>query len=346
MLQTTLHKDNGINKSTETLRIVLPLMTRYKIPTTPENYSIWFHYVSNDRPGLKEYIDDMLEWKKPFSAEANEEIYQQFLLDCDIQQAEQVRRNIVSALAETSSALRHTGNKADRYAKALGTFDESCESAESIGDIYDLLTTVLKETHSMQESMVRLEQDFLTKSEDMDNLKKELDQVRKQASTDALTGLKNRITFFDSLESIHPESDPISNPYCVVMIDIDHFKRVNDTFGHLIGDKVIRFVADTLRQFTKGRDGSARYGGEEYALLLPDTTLENAVTLCNRIRIHIANTNLVRSGTKDSLGQITISAGIAQNRSGEGHIELLARADKALYSSKKNGRNRVTTSKG
>ena len=100
------------------------------------------------------------------------------------------------------------------------------------------------------------------------------------------------------------------------MIDIDHFKRVNDTFGHLVGDKVIRFVADSLRQSIKGRDCAARYGGE--GILLPETSLENAVILCNKIREHIAKTNLVRSGTKESLGQITISVGIAQKRSGEG----------------------------
>ena len=178
----------------------------------------------------------------------------------------------------------------------------------------------------------------------MDKLRKELDQVRKQASTDALTGLYNRTTFFDSLEAVDAESNPLSNPYSVAMIDIDHFKRVNDTFGHLVGDKVIRFVADSLRQSIKGRDCAARYGGEEYALLLPETSLENAVILCNKIREHIAKTNLVRSGTKESLGQITISVGIAQKRSGEGRMDLLARADKALYLSKERGRNKVTAS--
>lgn len=344
MLQTSVKKESGVNESAETLRIVLPLMARHKIPATPENYSIWFHYVTNDRPGLKEYIDRLLEQKTPFSAEVNEHIHQQFLSECDLRQAEQVRKNIASALAEATAALRYTGSEADRYRKALGIFDESCGTAETVDDIYSLLNTVLEETHNMQESMERLQQDFLAKSKDMDKLKQELDQVRKQASTDALTGLYNRTTFFNSLEAIDTESDPLSNPYCVAMIDIDHFKRVNDTFGHLVGDKVIRFVADSLRQSTKGQDCASRYGGEEYALMLPNTSLVNAVSLCNRIREHIAKTNLVRSGTKESLGQITISAGVAQNRSGEGRMELLSRADKALYLSKERGRNRVTAS--
>lgn len=344
MLQTSMRKEDGVNESAETLRIALPLMTRYKVPTTPENYSIWFHYVIGDRPGLNDFIDNLLEQKTPFTQDVNEHIYQQFLSDQHLQQAEQVSKTLVSALAETTAALRHTGSEADHYHSVLSSFDKSCGSAQSLTDVFDLLNTVLKETQSMQQSMKRLQQDFLVKSDDMDKLRKELDQVRKQASTDALTGLYNRTTFFDSLEAVDAESNPLSNPYSVAMIDIDHFKRVNDTFGHLVGDKVIRFVADSLRQSIKGRDCAARYGGEEYALLLPETSLENAVILCNKIREHIAKTNLVRSGTKESLGQITISVGIAQKRSGEGRMDLLARADKALYLSKERGRNKVTAS--
>ena len=339
-----MRKEDGVNESAETLRIALPLMTRYKVPTTPENYSIWFHYVIGDRPGLNDFIDNLLEQKTPFTQDVNEHIYQQFLSDQHLQQAEQVSKTLVSALAETTAALRHTGSEADHYHSVLSSFDKSCGSAQSLTDVFDLLNTVLKETQSMQQSMKRLQQDFLVKSDDMDKLRKELDQVRKQASTDALTGLYNRTTFFDSLEAVDAESNPLSNPYSVAMIDIDHFKRVNDTFGHLVGDKVIRFVADSLRQSIKGRDCAARYGGEEYALLLPETSLENAVILCNKIREHIAKTNLVRSGTKESLGQITISVGIAQKRSGEGRMDLLARADKALYLSKERGRNKVTAS--
>ncbi len=344
MLQTSMRKEDGVNESAETLRIALPLMTRYKVPTTPENYSIWFHYVIGDRPGLNDFIDNLLEQKTPFTQDVNEHIYQQFLSDQHLQQAEQVSKTLVSALAETTAALRHTGSEADHYHSVLSSFDKSCGSAQSLTDVFELLNTVLKETQSMQQSMKRLQQDFLVKSDDMDKLRKELDQVRKQASTDALTGLYNRTTFFDSLEAVDAESNPLSNPYSVAMIDIDHFKRVNDTFGHLVGDKVIRFVADSLRQSIKGRDCAARYGGEEYALLLPETSLENAVILCNKIREHIAKTNLVRSGTKESLGQITISVGIAQKRSGEGRMDLLARADKALYLSKERGRNKVTAS--
>jgi diguanylate cyclase len=323
---------------------VLPLMTRHKIPPTPENYAIWFHYVLGDRPKLNEQIDQMLEQTEPFNNEVNEQIYRRFLSRCDMDQAERVRDSVASALLEASAALKQTGNEADQFRQFLGKFDQSFDAADSMHDIYGLLNTVLKETQNMQTSMERLQQEFAEKSQDMEKLKEELNQVRKQASTDALTGLMNRASFFDILEKTDEDSDPLTRPYCLVMIDIDHFKRVNDTFGHLVGDKVIRFVAESLRQSIKGKDSAARYGGEEYALLLPDTALNNAITLCNRIREQIANTNLVRTGSRETLGQVTISAGVAQKRASESRMDLLARADRALYHSKKNGRNRVTGS--
>ena len=343
MRATSVKSETSVNESAETLRLALPLMTRNEIPVTPENYAIWFHYVANDRPGLKKYIDELLEKQTKFTPELNESIHQQFLSDGDLVQIEQVRRSIASALAEATTALRQSGSAAGRYSEILVNFDRSSGSAESLDDIYRLLHSVLEETQQMQKSMEQLQQEFIAKSEDMDKLKKELEQVRKQASTDALTGLYNRSTFFNSMEEIEAAAGSTTNPYCVVMIDIDNFKRVNDTFGHLVGDKVIRFVADSLRQSIKGQDCAARFGGEEYAMLLPETRLKDAVTLCNKIRRNIALANLVRSGTKEPIGQITISVGVAENHPGESRMDLMARADEALYRSKQDGRNRVST---
>ncbi|MCB1759021.1 MAG: diguanylate cyclase [Gammaproteobacteria bacterium] len=331
-----------MRESAEALRLALPLMTRNSIPPTPENYAIWFHYVIGDRAKLNEQIDQMLERNQQFTTEVNEQLYRRFISRCDMEQAEKVRDSVASALIEASAALKQTGSEADQFRRFLGSFDQSFDSADSMNDIYGLLNTVLEETQNMQTSMERLQQEFEEKSHDMEQLREELNQVRKQASTDALTGLLNRAAFFDLLERTDEGSDPLTKPYCLVMIDIDHFKRVNDTFGHLVGDKVIRFVAESLRQSIKGKDAAARYGGEEYSVLLPDTALNNAITLFNRIREQIANTNLVRTGSRETLGQVTISAGVAQKRANESRMDLLARADRALYLSKKNGRNRVT----
>ncbi|MEJ1392387.1 MAG: GGDEF domain-containing protein, partial [Candidatus Sedimenticola sp. (ex Thyasira tokunagai)] len=191
-------------------------------------------------------------------------------------------------------------------------------------------------------SVETIQRDFDHKSVEMSVLRKELDQVRQQASTDPLTGLSNRKVFFETLEeTIAAATEEAGADFCLVMLDIDHFKNVNDTHGHLVGDKVIRFVADTLKKNTKGRDTAARYGGEEFTLLLPQTQTTGAVALSESIRNTIADTSLVHSKNKTPIGQVTISAGVALFRPGDTPTELIERADNALYYAKKHGRNQV-----
>ncbi len=324
------------------LRLAIPLMAKHQVPTTPQNYAIWYHYVIDDKPGLKERIDRLVEGKEAFNSELSRSLYEEYLSECNLEQAEKIRQEIQTALNEASIALHSTGAEASQFGEILGRFDDSCSSAESIADIHSLLSEVVAETRQMKDSMERMKREFDAKSNEMEELRKELERVRLQASTDALTGMANRATFFDQLRKAAEHAEKQRQPFCVVMADIDHFKRVNDTFGHLVGDKVIRFVAEALKQSIKGQDTAARYGGEEFALLLPDTSADNAVILCNKIREHIAGTKLVRTGTREPLGQITISAGVAQYRFGEEMMDFVQRADQALYVSKEGGRNRVT----
>ncbi|HHH38370.1 MAG TPA: diguanylate cyclase [Sedimenticola sp.] len=325
----------------EKFRLAVPLMTKQGIPPTPKNYAVWFRYVSGENGALNERIDQLIADKTRFTDEINEQLFDEFLSECNLSQLEQIRHNIQDALRETATVLTDTGSDAARYGETLEKFGASCSSAESIRDVYGLLTEVLQETRKIKHSFERVTEDFQQKSNEMNELRAELEQVRKQASRDSLTGLTNRATFFDLLKDKVNQQDD-NSLFCLVMMDIDHFKRVNDTFGHLVGDKVIRFVAETLKMSIKGQDTAARFGGEEFVLLLPDTGLDGALALCNNIRERIAETKLVRTGTRESLGQITISAGVAQYRRGEDQMDLIQRADDALYKSKKGGRNRVT----
>lgn len=338
--QTSLEPDP--ESTARILRLAIPLMAKHQVPTTPQNYALWYHYVQGDKPGLKERLDKLTDENETFDQELSDDIYQEYLSEYNIEQAERIRQEIQNAINEASIALHSTGTEASQFGEMLGRFDASCSSAESISDIHSLLSEVVTETRQMKSSMERMKQDFDAKSAEMDELRKELERVRQQASTDALTGMANRATFFDELRKTVENAEQQRQPFCVVMADIDHFKRVNDTFGHLVGDKVIRFVAETLKQSVKGQDTAARYGGEEFSLLLPNTSVNNAAILCNKIREHIASTNLVRTGTRESLGQITISAGVAQYRFGEEIMDFVQRADQALYVSKEGGRNRVS----
>ncbi len=129
----------------------------------------------------------------------------------------------------------------------------------------------------------------------------------------------------------------------LLFADIDNFKRFNDTYGHQIGDQVLRLVARTLSQSVKGRDTPARYGGEEFAIILPQTRLGDARIVADQIRLGLMRRRLVGRDKRDDYGSVTLSFGAAQYRPGETTNALVERADAALYVAKRNGRNRVAT---
>ncbi|MBK8545625.1 MAG: GGDEF domain-containing protein [Caulobacteraceae bacterium] len=126
------------------------------------------------------------------------------------------------------------------------------------------------------------------------------------------------------------------------MCDIDHFKRFNDTWGHLVGDQVIKFIANTLRVHATGDFLAARYGGEEFAIIMPRTPMHAAKTIAAGIHAAVRSKQLTRRSTGESLGALTLSIGLAQRREFESVSDLIARADACLYASKRAGRDRIT----
>jgi diguanylate cyclase len=338
----TDQREEELQHNAELIRQALPLMAQHGVPATPRNYSIWYQYVAGGNPALSAQIDDMLRRAAPFSPEINESLYAEYASECDISHLLQIREEVETIVVETGDSLSSTKSSASQFGASLERFTEECLKNPSMQAFGDLLTSVLQETRDMQSTAEMMRRSFEDKSAEIKSLQKELEEVRRQATRDALTGLANRSTFMAALEEAIGQLAVGSGELCLVLFDIDHFKRVNDTYGHLVGDKVIRFVAELLRKNIKGKDTACRYGGEEFALLLPDTPLIGARQLAENIREELAGSKLVRTGTRESLGQITLSAGVARCRSDEECTNLIDRADQALYRSKHDGRNRVT----
>jgi diguanylate cyclase (GGDEF)-like protein/PAS domain S-box-containing protein len=159
------------------------------------------------------------------------------------------------------------------------------------------------------------------------------------ALTDPLTGLHNRRGLEGRSEALHfrPGGAPVTQVW--IMVDIDHFKRVNDTYGHEAGDEVLKAVAEALRSTARGADIVARFGGEEFVLVLPDTSAELAIRIAERLRLAIEG---LSTNVEGQVIRVTASFGVAQRAAQESQLEVLERADAALYASKNEGRNRVT----
>jgi diguanylate cyclase len=166
--------------------------------------------------------------------------------------------------------------------------------------------------------------------------------VQNEALLDPLTRLSNRRGFQRRIdEMLAAGADGLAGS-SLLMADIDHFKQVNDTHGHLLGDRVLQTVAEVIRGSVKGRDVAARFGGEEFAILLPDTPLRGALVLAEQIRQTVAHGRIRRIDRDETVGGVTISLGVANYRPGETLEQWLERADRALYQSKQRGRNCVT----
>jgi two-component system, cell cycle response regulator len=174
-----------------------------------------------------------------------------------------------------------------------------------------------------------------------DELKKKNDLLETLNRTDALTGVYNRRHFLEVLETEHSRTRRGGNTFGFAMLDLDHFKNVNDTYGHLAGDHALVEVAKILCDALRLHDTCSRYGGEEFALILPDTNQEGALTTAERCRADIEAADIVFEGQKLPL---TVSMGLSifESRCSWSREELVAKADAALYESKDSGRNKVT----
>jgi diguanylate cyclase len=193
----------------------------------------------------------------------------------------------------------------------------------------------------MEERTLSLEEELQVSSKQVTALKLQLDDARKESLTDALTSIANRKAFDTELDAAVAEARESGEPVALLMCDIDNFKKFNDTWGHQTGDQVLRLVAGSLSENVKGRDTVARFGGEEFAVILRRTTLDNATNIAEQIRAFVQNKKLVKKSTGDVLGTITISIGVACSVAADTPASLIQRSDECLYRAKNGGRNRV-----
>lgn len=177
----------------------------------------------------------------------------------------------------------------------------------------------------------------------IDHLRSSFQQSLEMAVTDQLTGLYNRRYLASHLSAMFDRAFWTGRPLSVMILDLDHFKTVNDTYGHDAGDKVLQAFADRMRASVRGIDLACRYGGEEFLIAMPDTEKLEAQIVAERLRLDIASRRVVLNGGRDEL-QVTVSIGIASTEDGpkdDSAQKLIKRADKALYEAKAQGRDRV-----
>jgi diguanylate cyclase len=206
--------------------------------------------------------------------------------------------------------------------------------------VKDLLGQVLQELSLIRKQNDELKSKLEEANEQIKKLTKELEESRREASIDFLTQVANRASFDRAITDMVNDFYRRNYPFALLMIDIDKFKNINDTYGHQAGDYVLKELARLLKSQLRARDVIARYGGEEFAILLPGVSFSQAIRIAERLRRSVEK-HLFKYN--DQTIPVTISVGVAMMREGLDETALIERADKALYLAKKSGRNQVKT---
>ncbi len=343
MIQNNIYKDDFMQAS-EYLRLVLPFLSKYQIPASPINYLIGYEYISAGNVALKKAIDNIIDQSSSITEKKLLEIYQQYISRDDTNAINTVRMKLQSIMNTLQDEYLISSQELNQYLSSLSHYVEILSTPLEKNQLDDETRKVVVDTQSTETSQRNLDNKLSSMMDEVQLLRQQLEQVREESLTDALTGLANRRAFDGMLEKLLQQNSEEDIPFCLVIADIDYFKKFNDTYGHLVGDKVLRYVGKTIKSCVKGMDMTARFGGEEFVILLPETEMEGAEIVAEHVRQAISKKDLTDHSKNSNYGRITISLGISQYQKGELPTDLISRADQALYKAKENGRNRVEQS--
>lgn len=325
-------------QSSEYLRLILPLLHEYRISPNPVNYAVLYEYVAGRNAKLAESLENNLQVDAEYNGKKCRQLYEQYISRCNDEETEKRGARLHQLLEQTMGYVSNNSSKATDAGDSLREYMLRLGGDLNEEDLQALLSEIIRETGAVADLSMRLSEHLVATTLQVEHLREELEEARQAATTDMMTGVLNK-TAFHRRFSMLLEKD--AKP-AMMVIDIDNFKTVNDRYGHLLGDKVIQFVATTLRYNFKGRDVVGRFGGDEFAVLLPRTALNSAHKLAGKVCTEIQKTELKRTDTGVPIDTISVSIGVSAYQPGDTQEKLFQRADTAMYRSKQAGGNRVS----
>jgi len=329
------------NQAAEYLRQAIPLMVKYSIAPNPLNYALWYTYVSNRLPELNNQLDKTLDAYGTCPTLLSEQLFRDHMIRDEINSAEDVQSSLINLINDlhkhADATVQHTSEYGDVLEQSLEALNESMTSPSP--SLETIIHTLSTNTQAIGETNKRFQERINAAQAEIKALKDELQKTRQDARIDPLTGLFNRRVFDAELSQLTSLATPA--PLTLLLMDIDHFKHFNDEYGHLMGDKVLQYFGKLLKDESVDAMLPVRFGGEEFALLLPGSNLDNCVRLAETLRAKVQAIRIKQKKSGDVISSISASFGVAQLLPGETAEALIDRADKALYSAKQQGRNRV-----
>lgn len=301
-------------------------------------------WLSGQTAIIRDIISKPLDIEVLYDAESGlkELVFKQGKLKHGLAEAKDTLKQMASTFVERLGEMtRHTGE----FHQKIEDYQEEIRSTEDITELNILLDRLMQDTRAMQLDALRSHEELKESQKKVNEaeqrirqLTTELDQASEMAHNDYLTGALNRRGLSEAIEREFSRADRLDTKLCIALMDVDHFKKLNDSLGHEAGDIALVHLAKVTKAALRPSDVLARYGGEEFVILLPETDMEEGIRVMTRVQRELTKNFFLHNNERVL---ITFSAGVAQRLADEMPQAVMGRADAALYQAKQTGRNRV-----
>lgn len=328
-------------KSAELLRKVLALMGQHDAAFNPVSFTVWYEFAAGMNVPLVQALEQTLIAEPRLGTASIGRLYSQHVADAGPEAMQRIAGELQRMMDGMADNATSTGERAGAFGGQLADLTQAL-SGQDAAVLALQVNDVQAGTVLMRASAQALAQQISDSRQEIERLQSELVRARDEVLLDPLTKVLNRRGFDQQLARLLAQPTGPGSEHCLVMLDIDHFKKVNDTHGHVMGDRVIQALGEVLRACVPDKTHAvARYGGEEFAILLPHCTLQQGVQLADTVRLRTRAMKIRDRKTQEVVLTVSISGGVATLRPSDDASALIARADGALYQAKQTGRDRV-----
>ena len=330
----------------EYLRMTLKLIAQYSLITNLANITLFYTYAEGKHTLLNQTINDILKKNGTIVVEDTKNLFKRFFdsSSTNPDSTNKVLSGLNKIVGELGILFSGSVDAMSDKGKVVEDYSLQISQLENYNDVEKIIENMLFATRDLVSINKKTQSQIQSSADNIDVLKSQLKKVRQEAQTDILTLLPNRRFFTKKL--LEEKLNVMNNNapvFSIMLIDVDRFKQINDTYGHFVGDSALKGIARVFKKNIRQNDFAARIGGDEFSIILPQTALLQAIAVAIKIKSKVGSLSWKIKKSGENFSGMTLSIGIALYHPHESEEDFITRADKALYLAKESGRNTIKT---